>query len=137
MKFMKQKKRQKLCHNCEGEVDLDVIFCPFCGADLLEEQPEEEVLKEEFVPPYQPKSSLMEAVEEEKVKEEGRKEQIFPPIALLSLGVWFFLLGFFLFLFGNDGRLVLRLNATIWFVYLLLSFPFLFLGYRFLKKLKM
>lgn len=37
---MKPKKRQKLCYNCEGEVDLDVIVCPFCAADLREEKPE-------------------------------------------------------------------------------------------------
>ncbi len=39
---MKPKKRQKLCHNCEGEIDLDVIVCPFCAADLREEKPEQE-----------------------------------------------------------------------------------------------
>lgn len=37
---MKPKKRQKLCYNCEGEIDLDVIVCPFCAADLREEKPE-------------------------------------------------------------------------------------------------
>lgn len=37
---MKTKKRQKLCYNCEGEVDLDVIVCPFCAADLRVEKPE-------------------------------------------------------------------------------------------------
>lgn len=37
---MKTKKRQKLCYNCEGEVDLDVIVCPFCAADLRVERPE-------------------------------------------------------------------------------------------------
>ena len=25
---MKPKKRQKLCHNCEGDIDVDVIVCP-------------------------------------------------------------------------------------------------------------
>jgi hypothetical protein len=37
---VKPKKRQKLCYNCEGDVDLDVIVCPLCAADLREEKPE-------------------------------------------------------------------------------------------------
>jgi len=40
---MKIKQRQKLCYNCEGEADLDVIVCPFCAADLREDKPEERV----------------------------------------------------------------------------------------------
>jgi hypothetical protein len=40
MAMMKPKKRQKLCYNCEGEVDLDVIVCPYCASDLREEKPE-------------------------------------------------------------------------------------------------
>lgn len=135
IKIMKAKKHQKLCYNCEGEVDLDVIFCPFCGADLLEEKPMEES-EDSFVPPYQPKTALDEAVEEEKTKETEKKEQIIPTVALLSLGVWFFLLGFFLFIFSTDGFLTLRLNANLWFVYIGISFPILFFGYRFLKTLE-
>jgi hypothetical protein len=44
--FMKTKKRQKLCQNCEGDIDLDVIVCPYCAADLREEKPEERGEKE-------------------------------------------------------------------------------------------
>lgn len=35
---MKTQKRQKLCLNCNGSVDLDVLVCPFCGHDLLSEK---------------------------------------------------------------------------------------------------
>lgn len=134
---MKQKKHQKLCHSCEGEVDLDVIFCPFCGADLLEERVEEPVTEQEehFVPPYQPKTFLDEAVEEQRSHEEGKKEQILPSVILLSLGVWLFLFGFFLFIFGQEGKLTLNWSSRFWLLYITLSFPSLFFGYRFLKKL--
>ncbi len=135
---MKQKKHQKLCHSCEGEVDLDVIFCPFCGADLLEERVEEAHSHQEedpFVPPYQPKTFLEEAVEEERSKTEEKKEQILPSVALLSLGVWLFLFGFFLFIFGQGGTLTLNWSTRFWLVYIVLSFPSLFFGYRFLRKL--
>lgn len=40
---MKPKKRQKLCCNCDGEIDLDVIVCPYCAADLREEKPEQRI----------------------------------------------------------------------------------------------
>ncbi len=49
---MKTAKRQKLCYNCEGDIDLDVIVCPYCAADLREEKPE---LRE-----APPKSSMMQ-----------------------------------------------------------------------------
>lgn len=49
---MKPKKRQKLCYNCEGEVDLDVIVCPFCAADLRSEKPEQQN------PPYPPSAPM-------------------------------------------------------------------------------
>ena len=28
---MEQRKRSKLCSNCYGQVDVDVIVCPYCG----------------------------------------------------------------------------------------------------------
>lgn len=31
-----------MCYNCEGEVDLDVIVCPYCAADLRAEKPEQQ-----------------------------------------------------------------------------------------------
>ena len=46
--LMKPKKRQKLCHHCEGEVDLDVIVCPFCAADLREERRRTEKVEKEY-----------------------------------------------------------------------------------------
>lgn len=38
---MKTQKRQKLCVNCNGSVDLDVLICPYCGHDLLMEKKED------------------------------------------------------------------------------------------------
>ena len=49
---MKPKKRQKMCYNCEGGVDLDVIVCPFCAADLRAEKPEQQASA------YNPASSV-------------------------------------------------------------------------------
>ena len=61
---MKTKKRQKLCYNCEGEVDLDVIVCPFCAADLRIEKPEVQR------PAYDPNLS---------VKNLNTQQSLYPP----------------------------------------------------------
>lgn len=65
MRIVKPKKRQKLCHHCEGEVDLDVIVCPFCAADLREEKPE------------QHKSAFSPAVSS--VKQIHTEQSLYPP----------------------------------------------------------
>ena len=72
---MSVKKRMKLCSNCDGFVDLDVIICPYCGSDVLlseetipdlDETPPiahyrkkmsvEETLSSLYPPPYKPKN---------------------------------------------------------------------------------
>ena len=81
---MKPKKRQKLCYNCEGEIDLEVIVCPYCAADLREEKPEQQygaynasssvksmnshhtqTMQSLYPSPYSPKIFQQEAQEEE------------------------------------------------------------------------
>lgn len=132
---MKPKKRQKLCQNCEGEVDLDVIFCPFCGADLLEEKELSLNDKKEnyYSPPYSPVKQEIE--EEPPVEKETKEASFFWPFVAFNLGVWLFLLGVFLLLFSKEGVLWLKLDATRWLYFLLLSFPLLAWGSRvFLEK---
>ncbi len=125
---MKPKKRQKLCPSCEGEVDLDVIFCPFCGSDLLEEK--------EFTPPpseYNSPSynnSLEQEIEEAKQKEEEKVKLSFWPFFFLNVGVWLFLLSLFLLFFSKEEALWLKINAKLWLYFLLGSLPLLALGGR-------
>ena len=135
MGLMKTKKRQKLCHSCEGEVDLDVIFCPFCGADLLEEKASLE--EDPFLPPYSPKNPLQEAITQQQEEVGGEKsEGVLLPITLLSTGSWLFLLGVFLFLFSKNGIATLKIDARFWLIYILIAVPFLIAGYKFLKKIR-
>jgi hypothetical protein len=158
IKFMKPKKRQKLCHNCEGEIDLDVIVCPFCAADLREEKPE--LRHSSYNPsfshvnqqtnqslyPSSPYSALKESSEEveappqvpeavltEEVKSEAKN--IFGPTVLFTLGVQLFLFGFLMLLFSHKGVVILKWNAHFWFWYVLSSFPFLYFGYKSVSKL--
>ena len=147
--FMKLKKRQKLCSNCEGDIDLDVIVCPYCAADLREERPERTTPMQQmshslYPPPY--------PIKEEKVEEPlpltpasllledapPPKESIAAaalPILLFALGAMLFLLGLLLVLFSHDGQVVLKWDARLWFLYLFASVPFLVFGYRAISKL--
>lgn len=139
---MKPKKRQKLCYNCEGEVDLDVIVCPFCAADLREEKPEMQrssyvsTVKQLHAEPQpykiaeEPQENVVQTVAEE---DPAPTQSLFLPLALFTLGVQVFLLGLFLVLFSERGLLILKWDARLWFLYIFASIPLLIFGYRGLK----
>lgn len=91
---MKTKKRLKLCLNCNGQVDVDVIVCPFCGADLMEERNVKEdpapydisrgtlntdkTIASLYPPPYQP-NSFKGPTAEEKESVIHEPQQTAPP----------------------------------------------------------
>jgi hypothetical protein len=144
---MKPKKRQKMCYNCEGDVDLEVIVCPFCAADLREEKPEQQRpiynptasvknlnTQQSLYPPKHteeptPGEPVALAVEEEEPK------NVFGPLILLTLGAQLLLLGLFMLLFSHHGMMTLKWDARFWFIYLFASVPLLIFGYRALSKL--
>ena len=141
LKTMKPKKRQKLCVNCEGEIDLDVIVCPFCAADLREEkpeqvrasyhpklygqEPEQPASQSLYPPPYAEKA----APEPEKAAVEGSKN-FFSPIALFTVGVQMVLLGLLMLFFSHKGIVTIKWDATYWFLYCLAGAPLLYFGYK-------
>jgi hypothetical protein len=149
---MKTKKRQKMCYNCEGEIDLDVIVCPFCAADLREEKPEQQI------PSYNPAGTLknlstqqslyptqsapkvrQEEVHEEEpqmapVDEEETKNIVVPTI-LMTLGAQLLLFGFLMLVFSSKGAMILKWDARLWYFYVLGSIPFLIFGYKSINKL--
>jgi hypothetical protein len=151
--IMKTKKRQKLCYNCEGEVDLDVIVCPFCAADLREEKPEQllssfhqegsftnvDTQQSLYPPPYAPR--VREDQESEPAplintsfNEEEPKNAVGPTI-LLTLGAQLLLLGLFLLFFSSKGVLVLKWDARLWYFYVLASIPLFIFGTKSINKL--
>ncbi|MBI5273376.1 MAG: hypothetical protein HY861_05270 [Chlamydiia bacterium] len=154
---MKPKKRQKLCHNCEGEIDLDVIVCPFCAADLREEKPEqgrslppsnvkrlsqEKQTSQSLYPSPMSIKSAGEGVVESEPSSLAQNSptvekprHLFSATALFTLGVQIFLLGLLMLLFSHKGVVTLRWNAAHWFFYCLGAVPFLYFGYRSLDKL--
>ena len=154
---MKPKKRQKLCCNCVGEIDLDVIVCPYCAADLREEKPEQRSAPASAtVRPlaggqqmsqslYPSPHSAHEMEQHPPIVAEVPPETIAAPAenigtfvgptVLVTLGVQLFLLGALLVLFSSHGSVTLKWDARLWFLYIFASVPFLIFGYRSLSKL--
>lgn len=155
---MKPKKRQKLCYNCEGEIDVDVIVCPYCAADLREEKPEQqspsysasvrsmnaqETMQKSLYPPHYQEAapelsedSLRGSQENiAPLPEEERQKNIFAPTILFTLGVQLFILGLLMLLFSHKGTVILKWDARFWFFYVFASIPFLVFGYKSLSKL--
>ena len=145
---MKPKKRQKLCYNCEGDIDLDVIVCPYCAADLREEALPENLASENvshnmeqmsdslYPVPHSlhDEEDLLNHNESRETQEESASSEsllsVMAPILLISTGSILCLLALFLALFSQNGELVLKWDARFWFLYLLASLPFLIFGYR-------
>ena len=154
---MKPKKRQKLCHNCEGEIDVDVIVCPFCAADLREEKPEQRYSprpqtlqnnqmmqslyptshRQETPDPQSvlPTSAPREEAAEAPPPEESKPTNLFVPTILFTLGVQLFIFGLLVLLFSHKGTVILKWDARLWFIYVFAAVPFLVFGYRSLSKL--
>lgn len=145
---MKPKKRQKLCFNCDGEVDLDVIVCPYCAADLREEKPEQPItqnvrplneahMSESLYPSNEPEACapVKEAVAEKSDMSDSQSpNRSVGSILLLTLGSQLFILGFLLVLLAHKGSVTLKWDARLWFLYIFASIPFLIFGYRSLSK---
>ena len=138
-----------MCYNCEGEVDLDVIVCPFCAADLREEKPEQlsphfkqtvqKVDAQESLYPTHYASRIREEEEKKTAapiqNEEEEPKVFYGPIILLTLGAQLLLLGLFMLFFANKGELVLKWDARFWYFYVLASIPLFTFVVKSLKKL--
>lgn len=146
---MKTKKRQKLCYNCEGEVDLDVIVCPFCASDLREEKPEQLPSKSPqtfrntdteaalYPPSHAPRIRIDEEPSPPQIQIEEEEEQSKTPygsIVLLALGAQLLLLGLFMLMFSTNGVFMIKWDARFWYFYILASLPLLVFGFRWLKN---
>jgi len=159
---MKPKKRQKICYNCDGEIDLEVIVCPYCAADLREEKPEqqrspfnseksagnqrtmESLYPAQFSskprapePEYEEPAPAPAASPEAALDEtaDRKPKNIFGPTLLFTLGVQLCLLGILMVLFSHKGVMILKWDARLWFIYVFASIPLLIFGYRSLSKL--
>jgi hypothetical protein len=145
----KLKKRQKLCHNCEGEIDLEVIVCPFCAADLRTEKPEQGRLsfntpqmfsqKEAsdqhtsqslYPSPFAPKLSDLHSEQPSQEAPQEDSTNIYGPTIFFTLGFQLVLIGLLMLLFSHNGVVILKLSARWWLFYCIAGCPLLYFGYR-------
>ncbi|MBX7066485.1 MAG: hypothetical protein K1X28_04585 [Parachlamydiales bacterium] len=139
-----------MCYNCEGEVDLDVIVCPYCAADLREEKPEQHAPQfnqaasmknlDTQASLYPSQNSPRPPREEEPAQEaaihaEEEPKASYGPVILLTLGAQLFILGLFMLIFSSKGALVLKWDARFWYFYVLASIPLFIFGVKSLNKL--
>lgn len=157
---MKQKTKKKLCWNCDGHAAFEDENCPYCGVYLNPLSIGGDAEKENslFAPPYRisqeeeqeiPASPFVSqgSAEEPKAltaapqlddlihaKAEDMKAVILPLVLLLS-GSMLFFFGTALLLFSENGKFTLTWDASLWFLYFLISGPFLFFGWKALEKI--
>ena len=86
-----------------------------------------------------PRTNYKEAVaakkelEEEKEQEEREKSHI-GALLLLSIGAQLFTLAWLVFFFSDHGRLTLEWKSRYWPIYLILSLPLLYQGWKRIKE---
>lgn len=139
---MTQRKKMKMCANCEGSVDWDVMICPYCGNNVIQNDSEVKSMKKDdalstlYPPPYKPsnvQAPQPQEMKEQEVKKQSKLASILPTL-LFSLGVNVLLFGLFLLIFSKNGELLLRWDTSFWYIYVLLGLPFIFVSYKKLSK---
>lgn len=144
---------KKMCIFCHAQVAVEAKMCPFCRAQfdqLQTSEPEEvkpqtsssslsekQTLDSLYPPPYQPKmEKIEEEIEEpvtdevEEVAKEETKQSPLLSIFVFSLGSQLLVFSFFLLLFSEEGLLLLRWKASLWYLYSLVAIGFLVIGYK-------
>lgn len=149
---MKQADRQKMCTNCDGRVAYEATQCPYCfttmqaeapvQGNLFKSSPPQDNLTSLFTPPYsaretasEEKKTFKKAPESAAPKIPVEKETVsenksFWPILLLTLGGNLFTLGVLQFFFAEQGVVRLDINASYWFLFIVLSLPLFYFGYK-------
>lgn len=152
------KEVKKLCWNCDGNVHMYELRCPYCGVELTSSEqnhsetpitpdthePHSASSEADFVPPYQsfeeeeltPTDEEWEEAIHEVPLTENTDCETLKPLILLLPGSIFFILGLALFLFSDEGVLTFHFNGKYWFVYLFASLPLLYLGLKLLFPVK-
>jgi hypothetical protein len=138
-----KKNRRKACWNCDSEVDLDIMICPYCASDLsstsgrrqepIAPQPIERIPQ----PVYRSLRSDAVKIAGPDAEAEPVERESGDNTKGMLLTLLYFLLGSVAFLFSlallflADGdTLVLRWQTALWPAFCILGIPLLILGYR-------
>lgn len=154
----------RLCWNCDGDIDIELSRCPYCGADPEAAHGHDLDEEQDFSPPYRmedvaAKERLLQerppysGADEGGIDDETWEQSLSPeqdeecrrqnretlladaiPLALLLSGAVFCLFGLVLFLYSGQGRLVLEWNTSHWPVYLVPAVVMLYYGWKRLSE---
>jgi len=143
-----KKNRRKACWNCDSEVELDIMICPYCASDLSSsagkrsEMARTPVLERVPEPIYRPMRAEVSRSAGAEVSEDSVEASGSDSTRSLLFTLLYFLLGSVAFLFSlalillSEGEmLVLRWPAALWPAFFILAIPLLILGYRSWKRL--
>jgi len=146
--------KKKLCWNCEGRVSNQEENCPFCGVYINGtlhmqgggHEDEDSDLSDEtkaHAPLYTPMPEAANKIPAEQVTQISQKANLtakpsyfgkeFLPLLLLITGTVFLFFSLVLVLFSHEGVFTLQWDATLWYVYLIISLPALLVGWRLLQ----
>ncbi|MGR3973947.1 MAG: hypothetical protein QRY72_05225 [Candidatus Rhabdochlamydia sp.] len=148
---MKPIERQKMCPNCDGRIPYETHQCPYCFAHLqleLNEAKSEtkspptplDPLSALYNPPYLSKPLPSPSQGEPQVKDTQEEtlttSLAFSSIVMLVLGSNLLTVGLLQFFFSEGGILHLEVNASYWFLMVILSIPLLYFGLKDSSKSK-
>lgn len=129
--------KHKMCWQCEGNVDFTQDHCPYCGVYLSTERNFSDSNDERpFAPPYK-LPTIQENENGDNINVEAATSGVIDyikPLLFLVLGSTLSIFSLMLFLFSQNGVLTLQWNAEVWYLYLAVSLPLLWLGLRALKS---
>jgi hypothetical protein len=144
---MKPVERQKMCPNCDGRIPQESAQCPYCFAQLQIDSslPKSaatsttDPLSALYPPPYsspevkqtiKTSSGMAEAL-----PAEAANDSIpFWSILMLALGSNLLTLGILQFFFSDHGILRLEMNASYWFLMVIVAAPLIYFGLKNLAK---
>ncbi len=146
---MKQPERQKMCPNCDGRIPQESTQCPYCFAQLQIDSTQKATLPPTttdplsalYPPPYSTSSSTPSEVKTTTAKSsdliEAETQSIpFWSILMLALGSNLLTLGILQFFFSDHGVLRLEMNASYWFLMVIVAIPLIYFGLKQLSSKK-
>ena len=144
---MKPVERQKICPNCDGRIPQESTQCPFCFAQLQDGPSNSkstsvtDPLSALYPPPYaglEPKTAIKTAAALDPVSQNETTSDSIPfwSILMLALGSNLLTLGILQFFFSDHGVLRLEMNASYWFLMVIVSIPLVYFGLKNLSSKK-
>lgn len=147
--------KRKLCWNCEGNIALSEENCSFCGVFqnpygqgvepcskeenqrssshlyALDSLTQEEEPQQQPSPLYEDPSYLAQ----DPAQVIGEAWLLVKPLVCLMIGFSTAFFSLLLFFFSHEGFFTLQWRADMWYIYILISLPALWVGFKSLNHL--